>query len=95
MAPKKKVKPSEANADKILFADRGSWMSENIKANVVNSKILNELLMPALEYLKNLDLFKDWDAPQPLKLKTQDDKENGQLGAFMAPFDKRVACNFC
>ena len=90
MAPKKKVKPSEPNPDDtLLFAQRSQWLSDNIKANAANSKILNDLLMPALTYLKNLDIFKDWNAPQPLQLKTQDEKENGQLGAFMAPFDKK------
>ena len=90
MAPKKKVKPSEPNpGDRPLFAQRSQWMSNNIRANTVNSKILNDLLMPALTYLKNLDIFKDWDAPQVLQIKTKDEKENGQLGAFMAPFDKK------
>ena len=89
MAPKKKVKPSEPNPDKIMFAEKSSWMSENIKANAVNSKIISEMLMPALMYVKNLELFNDWDAPQPLQLKTQDDKSSHQLGAFMAPFDKK------
>ena len=91
MAPKKKDKPSDSNPDDdtLLFATRSQWLSDNIKANAVNSKILNDLLMPTLTYLKELDIFKDWDAPLPLQLKTNDCKENGQLGAFMAPFDKK------
>ena len=89
MAPKKKAKLADQQDDALQFAQRAQWMSENRKANAVNAKVLNDMLFPALTYLKNLAIFQDWDLPQPLQLKTKDEKENGQLGAFMAPFEKR------
>ena len=90
MAPKKKViAPGDSESGKLLFAEKSSWMSANIKANAVNSKIINDMLIPAVNYLKNLESFSDWEAPVPLQLKTQDDKAAGELGGFMAPFDKK------
>jgi hypothetical protein len=87
MSPKK-VKPT-GSEDTLSAATRSSWMSENLKANAVNSAIITEMLQPCLAYLKNMEIFSDWDAPMPLQLKTQDEKESGQLGGFMAPFDKK------
>lgn len=88
MAPKQKA-ITPPDDDKLVFAQKSSWMSENIKANAVNSNIISEMLMPSLMYIKNLELFHDWDAPVALNLKTEDDKANGNLGGFMAPFDKK------
>ena len=92
MAPKKKA-PDEhlqVAGEHLQFSQRAHWMAANIKANSINAKILNDLLMPALVYIQNLAVFNDWDAPTPLQLKHQDEKEHGQLGAFMAPFDKKA-----
>ena len=88
MAPKKKIH-GHAPEDMLSTATRHSWLSENIKANAINSRILTEMLEPALVYLKGLDIFNDWDTPLPLQLKTKDEKVSGQLGGFMAPFDKK------
>ena len=91
MAPKKKSSEACANTDDdtLLCATRAQWLADNAKANEINAKILAGLLAPALLYLQNLDSFKDWDAPQPLQLKTKDEKSQGHLGAYMAPFDKK------
>ena len=92
MAPKKKGPETCANPDDdtLLYATRAQWLADNAKANEINAKILAGLLAPALLYLQNLDSFKDWDAPQPLQLKTKDEKSQGHLGAYMAPFDKKA-----
>ena len=93
MPPRRKAQaPSETAADDrlLFFAEKASWMASNIKANQINSKLIMEMLMPAVAYLKNLKVFNDWAAPQVLQLKNKDEKEHGQLGAFMAPFEKKA-----
>ena len=83
MAPKKTSSEACANTDDtLLYATRAQWLADNAKANEINAKILAGLLAPALLYLKNLETFKDWDAPQPLQLKTKDEKSRGSFGSI-------------
>ena len=92
MPPRRKAQaPSETAADdRLLYAEKASWMASNIKANQVNAKLIMEMLMPAVAYLKNLKVFSDWDSPSPFQFKNEDKKDLGLLGAFMAPFEKKA-----
>ena len=51
-------------------------------------QILSDYVHPALAYIKALDIFNDWDAPQALQVKTKD--ADGEIGAFMAPSEKKA-----
>ena len=92
MAPKKKAADEhlQVSGEHLQFSTRAHWMASNWKANAINAGILNDVLLPSLVYIQNLAVFSDWESPAPLQLKQQDSKEQGQLGAFMAPFDKKA-----
>ena len=51
-----------------------------------NALIFTELFMPAIEYLKQLPQFDDWDAPSPLKVGAKN--TDTEVGGYMAPFNK-------
>ena len=97
MAPKAKPKPApKANrsdkakdqlGDTILNANRSEWMSDNAKRNSDNAILFEELVTPAINYLKTLKMFNDWSCPEPLQMKVKDSPE--EMGGFMAALDKK------
>ena len=76
MAPEsKKRKPDDA-----------ALASQGPPTAPVNAMIFQDLLEPAIQYIRDLPQFDDWDFPQPLKVC---DDTVDEVGGFMAPFSKQ------
>ena len=76
IAPKsKKRRPEDATLE-----------SQGPPTAPVNATIWQDMLEPAIQYIRNLPQFSDWDYPQPLKVR---DDTVDKVGGFMAPFCKQ------
>ena len=52
-----------------------------------NAVIFSELFEPAIEYIKSLPPFVDWDRPALLKIGSSN--TDTEAGGYMAPFNKK------
>ena len=87
MPPKAKKAP-KAKAEKVDKAPEVEATPPGSQIAPGNAVIFSELFLPAIEYLKTLPQFVDWDCPSFLKVGAKD--ENGiDVGGHMAPFNKQ------
>ena len=81
-----KSKPSIDIVDDLSLRPKIEWLAANRDTNRGNAEIYNELYLPALEYIKGLEAFSDWENPQALKIRHD---SSAGLGGFMEPYNDK------
>ena len=69
--------------------DDATLKSQGPPTAPANATIWNDMLEPAIQYIRNRLQFGDWDCPQQLKVR---DDTVDEVGGFMAPFNNKQNC---